>query len=581
MADDAIPERNVDRVGGIIAAAAFGAVRNDPLLNKRGYITNAVSFWLMMLGALLLIARWESSRRGVKWGVRSWSGTGAALILCLVLGALDAAGQITWLNDPSENPKVTLKIADIGLLALACINVLFVLYFALRDSRIYQVPSVRWGFIISSLLICVRCVFWMLVGLHVLHFDEGQRRIFLFCLATIPEILVVMTWSFFPIAKYLRPQSIDGSETETLKPENILSHPTRFSSNQTSNLAGTTAAHAAPENNGNGSGNHNGNGNGNAAEQVVRLSIPNGVTATEMGNTGPRIHVDNTSEADDSNTGNDNYGTGRLSGVHSSMPLFAANTSSSGTGPAHTPTPIQQSYSAGQEQQSQSFNPWAGVMANTIATSVPNSPYYNPRLSMYPQGAQLATQQSNSYMSQQQQAQNQMQYPQTGMQMAGAGNGAGAIHMPNPGVSFLTPTPSPYPNMPGQHATFVKTPYPYGQQTPNQPQIQLQPQIQTQIQLPPNQQARMSQAGQSPIQMQSSSQINPRASQQYAQPSNPAFSDEYFKGDNPSSNSRQIQENAEHGQGPNSGVRNSSMSHSNEYDSSTARLQPHKEQGQE
>ncbi|KAJ2582543.1 hypothetical protein EV177_010289, partial [Coemansia sp. RSA 1804] len=89
-----------------------------------------------------------------------------------------------------------------------------------------------------------------------------------------------MTWSFFPIAKHLRPQSIDGSETETLKPENILSHPTRFSSNQTSNLAGTTAAHAAPEN----------NGNGNVAEQVVELSIPNGVTATEMGNTGPRIH---------------------------------------------------------------------------------------------------------------------------------------------------------------------------------------------------------------------------------------------------------------------------------------------------
>ncbi|KAJ2399887.1 hypothetical protein GGI23_002378 [Coemansia sp. RSA 2559] len=444
MADSAIPERNVDRVGGIIAVAAFGvcllahiwhmvryrfhlyaatsiflvlrvvgwllafigAIKDDALLNKRGYITNAVAFWLLMLGALLLVARWESSRRGAKWGVRSWSGTGAALILCIVLGALDAAGQITWLNNPNDDPKATLKIAAIGFLVLACINVAFVLFFSMRDSRIYQRPTVRWAFVVSSLLIGARCVFWMLIGLHIIHFDEGQRRIFLFCLATIPEILAVIAWSFFPVAKSLRLQGSDGMEVDSLKPESVFQQSTRIGSLQASNPTGTVITHPPAEN----------DNNSNVSEGVVELTVPDGVTATGMGSMGARIHGNSILTASNSSVVENSYGVGRLSSLRNSLPSMTTNTASPEPESAYVSASPQLNHLASQGRQSQQFNPWAGAVANAAATSTPNSPF-NPRLSMYPQGAQPTMPQTAQYyaplppqqLEQQQPVQMQMQ----------------------------------------------------------------------------------------------------------------------------------------------------------------------------
>ncbi|KAJ1796090.1 hypothetical protein LPJ59_003961 [Coemansia sp. RSA 2399] len=580
MADNAIPERNVDRVGGIIAVAAFGvcllahiwhmvryrfhlyaatsiflvlrvvgwllafigAVKDDALLNKRGYITNAVAFWLLMLGALLLVARWESSRRGAKWGMRSWSGTGAALILCIVLGALDAAGQITWLNNPDNDPEVTLKIAAIGFLVLACINVAFILFFSMRGSMIYQRPTVRWAFMISSLLIGARCVFWMLVGLHIIHFDEGQRRIFLFCLATIPEILAIMAWSFFPVAKYLRLQGSDGTDVGSLKPESVFQQSTRIGSLQASNPTGPMAAHTPADNN---------NSSSNASEGVVELTVPHGVTATGMGGSGARIHRNSVLTASNSSVTENSYGVGRLSSLRNSLPSMATNTASPEPESAYVSASPQLNHLPAQGRQSQQFNPWAGAVANGAATSTPNSPF-NPRLSMYPQGAQPAMPQTTQYyaslppqqLQQQQQPvqmQMQMQQSQMGTSMVGAGGDAGtmAMPMPNPAIRFLTPVPSPYPNNPTAHANFVKTPYPPGQMPNQQPQYQIQPHTQTQPQLPPNSQFHLSQIGQTPIQTQGSPQPASRISQQFVQPSNPAFSDEYFSGGNSQRNIEQ------------------------------------------
>ncbi|KAJ1666557.1 hypothetical protein IW140_004599 [Coemansia sp. RSA 1813] len=614
MADDAIPERNVDRVGGIIAVAAFGvcllahiwhmlryrfhlyaataiflvlrivgwllafigAIKDDTLLNKRGYITNAVAFWLLMLGALLLIARWEASRRGAKWGVRSWGGTGAALILCVVLGALDAAGQITWLNNPDDDPKATLKVADVGFLVLAVINVIFVLFFNMRDATIYQRPTVRWAFVISSLLICARCVFWMLIGLHIIHFDQGQRRIFLFCLATIPEILVVVAWSFFPIAKYLRPQSNDGAEIEGSKPESVFQHQsTRISSLQPSNPTGIVAAHTPAENNDN---------NTNVVEDVVELSIPDGVTATSMGNTGARIHKNSVLTTTNSVVTDSSHGIGRISTLHNSMPSIAANTASPETEPHSyiSASPQLNHPTAQGGQQPQQFNPWAGAVANMAATSTPNSPF-NPKLSMYPQGTPPNMQQTQYYVPQPQQpAQMQMQQPQVGgTPMVGASSNVGTMPMPTPAVRFLTPSPSPYANTTTPHANFVKTPYPPGHMV-NQPEFQIQPHVQPQLQMPPSSQIRQSQVVQAPIQTQSSPQPTSRVSQQYVQPSNPAFTDEYFKGDDSSRNIEREQQQTEKSRDLSPGVQDdSSKGRLNESNDSAVKTQLNKAQGHE
>ncbi|KAJ2760824.1 hypothetical protein IWQ57_006204, partial [Coemansia nantahalensis] len=259
MALDDPSQRSLDKIGGIIAAALFGvclvatvwqwarhrchplgvlaaflvmrivgwmlafigAARDDPLLNKRGYIVNSLAFWLMMLSQLLLLARWDAARRGARWGARSWGGTGGALVLCLVFGALDAAGQITWLNSPSDSPSATLKVASVGFVVLAGVYGLGCLFFNFREGLFYQRPSVRWVFFLSALVVAVRCVCWMLVGLDIVRFKEPKRLIFLFCLTTTFEIVAAAIWGFTRATKHLR---LEGKGAAT-KLESLRSEP--------------------------------------------------------------------------------------------------------------------------------------------------------------------------------------------------------------------------------------------------------------------------------------------------------------------------------------------------------------------
>ncbi|KAJ2765775.1 hypothetical protein IWQ56_003963, partial [Coemansia nantahalensis] len=175
----------------------------------------------MMLSQLLLLARWDAARRGARWGARSWGGTGGALVLCLVFGALDAAGQITWLNSPSDSPSATLKVASVGFVVLAGVYGLGCLFFNFREGLFYQRPSVRWVFFLSALVVAVRCVCWMLVGLDIVRFKEPKRLIFLFCLTTTFEIVAAAIWGFTRATKHLR---LEGKGAAT-KLESLRSEP--------------------------------------------------------------------------------------------------------------------------------------------------------------------------------------------------------------------------------------------------------------------------------------------------------------------------------------------------------------------
>ncbi|KAJ2440843.1 hypothetical protein GGF42_007493, partial [Coemansia sp. RSA 2424] len=242
MALDDSSQRNLDKVGGIIAAILFGvcffahmwqwlrhkfypfaatslflllrtigwllafigAVRDDSTLNKRGYIVNAVSFWLMALGAALLLVRWDVCCRGQTWNSRAWSAASLAALPCVVMGAVDAAGQIDWLNNPAEDPKATIKAASIGFLVITSVYGLVSLFYIFRSQLIYQRPLVRLSFFLSGAFLVLRCVFWMLIAMNIIHFDEPKRLIFLYCLATSFEVLTAAVWGFFPVAKNLK-----------------------------------------------------------------------------------------------------------------------------------------------------------------------------------------------------------------------------------------------------------------------------------------------------------------------------------------------------------------------------------------
>ncbi|KAJ2741533.1 hypothetical protein GGI20_005120 [Coemansia sp. BCRC 34301] len=242
MALDDSSQRNLDKVGGIIAAILFGvcflahmwqwlrhkfypfvatslflllrtigwllafigAVRNDSTLNKRGYIVNAVSFWLMALGATMLLVRWGMCCRGQAWNSRAWSAVGLASIPCVIMGAVDAAGQIDWLNNPAEDPKATIKAASIGFLVITSVYGLVSLFYIFRSQLIYQRPLVRLSFFLSGVFLILRCIFWMLVAMNIVHFDEPKRLIFLYCLATSFEVLTAAVWGFSPVAKSLK-----------------------------------------------------------------------------------------------------------------------------------------------------------------------------------------------------------------------------------------------------------------------------------------------------------------------------------------------------------------------------------------
>ncbi|KAI7824955.1 hypothetical protein BX661DRAFT_199483 [Kickxella alabastrina] len=238
-------QRDLDKIGGIIATVIFGlclilhlwrwaryrchplaatslflvlrtigwllvfigALRNDTLLNKRGHIVNALAFWLLMLGSLLLLVRWDASRRGVRYTNISWGATGLASLGCAVMGALEAAGQITWLNNPGDKPTVILKVAEVGFVVLSGCNALVSLFFNFREGPMYQKPVVRCAFVFSSLSILVRCLFWMLVALQTILFTETNRQIFLYCLGTVLEIVAVVLWGLLPATKHLKPHS--------------------------------------------------------------------------------------------------------------------------------------------------------------------------------------------------------------------------------------------------------------------------------------------------------------------------------------------------------------------------------------
>ncbi|KAJ2892336.1 hypothetical protein IWW38_003259, partial [Coemansia aciculifera] len=184
--------------------AFIGAVQDDSALNKSGYIVNAVSFWLMALGAALMLVRWAVCCRGLTWNSRAWSAASLVSIPCVVMGAVDAAGQIYWLNNPAEDPQPTIKAASIGFLIITSVYGLVALFYIFKSQLVYQRPLVRLSFFLSGVFLVLRCIFWMLIAMNVINFDEPKRLIFLYCLATSFEVLTAAVWGFFPIAKNLK-----------------------------------------------------------------------------------------------------------------------------------------------------------------------------------------------------------------------------------------------------------------------------------------------------------------------------------------------------------------------------------------
>ncbi|KAJ2471137.1 hypothetical protein GGI02_002470 [Coemansia sp. RSA 2322] len=264
---DSLPPPALDKVGGIVAAIVFGlcflaltwqwlrhkfhpfavislflllrtigwlvasigAIQGDSGLNKRGYILNAILFWLMALGAMLLLVRWNVCRRGKSWNKLAWSAVGLVTIPCLVLGALDVAGQIYWLDNPSGDPPTTLKVASVGFLVLTGAYGLASLAFAFREQFVYQRPLVRLSFVLSGLFLILRCICWMVVSLNISRFSGKNRLIFLYCTATIFEMLVAIVWSTTPLATNLKlPKHDNLPDLPSLKVvDDSVAHPSR------------------------------------------------------------------------------------------------------------------------------------------------------------------------------------------------------------------------------------------------------------------------------------------------------------------------------------------------------------------
>ncbi|KAJ2083010.1 hypothetical protein H4R24_001126 [Coemansia sp. RSA 988] len=482
-------QRNLDRVGGIIATIAFsiclfthiwqwarhrchvlapllvflilriigwllafiGAVRDDRLLNKRGYIINALAFWLMMLAGLLLIARWDATRRGAKWGVRSWGGTGAALIVCVALGALDAAGQITWLNNPEDDSNTVLKVASIGFLVVAGINAVAVFLLNFREALFYQRPSVRWTFFLTGALLVIRCVFWMLIGLHIVKFEEPKRLIFLYCLTTTLEVATAALWGFMPIAKHLRPKSDGtGTDMQSLKPS-------------------TTSEQPLP---------------------VEPLPVDNAIPAHEYLNSQASHDSEQGSVHNDSHdNGHDQTPSKTLpqppTGAQHSYSDAYNNNSTPSMPSSYAP---QHPMAASDSNSGQNFNPWAGAsLTNSSAAS--GAP--TTGLSSYAQQTLPMVVGPTSYSTQFQQQQQrqpmrvQLQPPaplqpfstplyNTGVNISG---GAAGPPMVGQSVNFITPgiSQTPFAGAPSQHTTFVKTPYPQPQAIQGQQQSYVDP----------------------------------------------------------------------------------------------------------
>ncbi|KAJ2147348.1 hypothetical protein GGH98_001677 [Coemansia sp. RSA 454] len=468
-------QRNLDRIGGIVAVVCFGiclvahvwqwvrhrchalapmffflilrvvgwllafigAIKDDRLLNKRGYIINSLAFWLMLLSGMLLLARWEATRRNVRWSLRSWGGTGGALILCVVFGALDAAGQITWLNNPEDTASIVMKIAAVGFLALSVIYAFVSLFFNYRESSIYQQPTVRWAFVLSAGLLIVRCVFWMLVALNIVKFEESKRVIFLFCLTTTFEIATAAVWGFLPVARHLR-SKYDGSEdAQSTKPISI-------------------------------------------AEESQRLKA--GIAA-------PPIHTEEIESHDLAHENNQEPSSDDAS-MHKAAPMHSYSDQATAHNRMSTQPSAYSSYYQ-TPMPASNLNPWAGASTSSSnMTSV-----YNPVQQSYAQpGAQTMMVGPQSYMQQPPQINVQPMPPQFNVQplppqvntqpmppqmqahqfrpapLQTFNTAYGGMGGPNgPSISFATPGQSPYMGMPNSHTTFVKTPYPQPQRAQEPP----------------------------------------------------------------------------------------------------------------
>ncbi|KAJ2157984.1 hypothetical protein GGF46_004121 [Coemansia sp. RSA 552] len=483
-------QRNLDRVGGIIATVAFaiclgahlwqwarhrchvlaplliflilriigwllafiGAVRDDQLLNKRGYIINAVSFWLMMLTGLLLLAYWDTNRRGKRWSVRSWGGTGAALILCVVFGALDAAGQTTWLNNPDDSPPVTLKIASVGFLVLAATYSGFAVFFNYREAVFYQKPTVRWAFLLTAAVLVARCIFWLLVGMHIVKFEEPKRLIFLFCLTTTFEIAAAALWGFMPVAKHLRPRSSGGSDTQSLKPTSIEEESLRINAVRKNNDSANSSTGY----------------DGGIAAPPLHTEEPE----PELRRKSHDSEFDN--NAASPALGNDSLAAPAAVGAGSAAAagLGSYNVHGSNNPSLSLPSSYSSYYQTPGDATNAAANPWAGAATSSSGSHTAGVP--NPALHSYIQPVATIPQpmlgpQSYSTPYQPQPQMRIHQQRPAPLQTVGVPV-QGVSFASGPSVNFAPPTDSPYLGMPAHpHTNFVKTPYPQPQQPRTDP----------------------------------------------------------------------------------------------------------------
>ncbi|KAJ2048993.1 hypothetical protein GGI08_005847 [Coemansia sp. S2] len=581
MALDDSSQRNLDKVGGIIAAilfvvcfiahmwqwlrhkfhpfaatsvflllrtigwllASIGAMRDDSLLNKRGYIVNAVSFWLMALGAAILLVRWDVCCRGKTWNSRAWSAVSLASIPCVAMGAVDAAGQIDWLNNPADDPKATIKAASIGFLVIVSICALVSLFMIFRSQLIYQRPLVRLSFFLSGAFLVLRCLFWMLVAMDIVHFEEPNRLIFLYCLATSFEVLTAAAWGFLPIAKNLKLSKHEPDNLLDLPSVKIVddntSRPARTQSSPTataSDLIRAPSLNAVFGRNGSSDDNDD-----------IEQEPEHAASATTQYVTNPGMHsyrIPQPGVAPNNNSygnpqpglapnsysyGNPQPGIAPNSNSYGSPHIgIPANNASfrdsyqnsynmpqagAGLGHAHIGNQYDgrvsgiSSISGGVHDSFYNSNPSASHEMNswtpaTISASPVLNAGYSPRPHSYlPQGSHASMQiQATPILPQHPP---RVQHLQTFSAQQGSAGGP-APHMLNSSVSFSTPNQSPYIGMPGQqqqlqpHASFAKTPYP-------------------------------------------AMAANPREQPPYADAPQPAFTADYFNDDNAISLSRDVQ----------------------------------------
>ncbi|KAJ1949016.1 hypothetical protein FBU59_001332 [Linderina macrospora] len=189
--------------------SAIGAIRKDTSMNDQGHKVYAASFMFLMAGALALLAKWSAIRSGVSWDHKTSVLAGVAAVLSIVFGSLEAAGSIGWLKNPTDEPKTTIKVGEVGFLVLATIYLGTVVYFAVHEAMVYQAPRVRLSFYITAFLLFVRSLFYMLVALRVIKLDTDKRRLYLFFLTTVPETISCLVWALMFVARDLKATRVE------------------------------------------------------------------------------------------------------------------------------------------------------------------------------------------------------------------------------------------------------------------------------------------------------------------------------------------------------------------------------------